>query len=77
MWTDKHTGKRQADTMKVTVTLHNVANALQKHVYDSRVATRAFYLGFNGKAKKIKIKHWNETYVVTFKAKGNDMYHLT
>jgi len=57
------------------VSLRNSANVLQKHLYDSSVATCA-YLGFNGNAKKIKIKHWNETYVVNFKAKGNDMYHL-
>jgi hypothetical protein len=32
-----------------------------KNLYDSSVATCAFYPGFNGKAKKIKIKHGNET----------------
>jgi hypothetical protein len=74
---DGQTHRQQTDINKVTVTLRNFANAHQKHQYDSSVATCAFNLGFNGKVKKIKIKHWNETYVVTSKAKGNDMYHLT
>jgi hypothetical protein len=32
-----------------------------KSLHDSSVETCAFYPGFNGKAKKIDIKHGNET----------------